>query len=215
MKIHCIALAIAAALLLAGCLPVTSKTPVGTTAGLGADEALYGTWTGRAEDQPDKDKDRKDKGKLYLHFVPTMSPQGIPSIGAIMVGPGSAKNKIEVDLYELRTAKLGDNNFIDVLKFSDIDHGIHADDASQDNGLNGGSVPMLYKFGKHHTLTLYLLDEDKVKEAIKAGKIAGVIESGNFGDVKLTADAAALDAFFATPEAAKLFKVFVVLKRAE
>ena len=34
-------LAIAAALVLAGCLPVTSKTPVGTTAGLGADEALF------------------------------------------------------------------------------------------------------------------------------------------------------------------------------
>ena len=74
---------------------------------------------------------------------------------------------------------------------------------------------MLYKFGKPHPLTLYLLDEDKVKEAIKAGKIAGTVEPGDSGDVQITADAAALDAFFATPEAAKLFKIFVVLKRAE
>ena len=108
----------------------------------------------------------------------------------------------------------GDNKFIDVLKFSDINKGVDADNAS-DNGLNGGSVPVLYKVGKHHTLTLYLLDEDKVKAAIQAGKIAGTVEPGDYGDVKITADAAALDAFMATPEAAKLFKDFVVLKRAE
>ena len=44
MKLRHIAMAIGCSLLLAGCLPVTSTTPVGTTAGLGADEALYGTW---------------------------------------------------------------------------------------------------------------------------------------------------------------------------
>jgi hypothetical protein len=60
-----------------------------------------------------------------------------------------------------------------------------------------------------------MLDEDKVKAAIQAGKIAGTIESGDYGDVTITADAAALDAFFATPEAAKLFKVFIALKKAE
>ena len=206
------ALALAATLLLAGCLPVTSKTPVGTTAGLGADQALYGTWIGRSEDQPDKDQ-KKDKGVLYLHFLPAR-PQEPPAIIGVWVVTGDAKSNGEVDLYELRAAKLGDNNFIDILKLSDISKGIDAN-ASSNNGLNGGSVPVLYKFGKHHTLTLYLLDEDKVKEAIKAGKIAGTVEPGDSGDVQITADAAALDAFFATPEAAKLFKIFVVLKRAE
>ena len=56
------ALAIAATLLVAGCLPVTSKTPVGTTAGLGADQALYGTWVGHSQDE-------KEKGVAYFHFL--------------------------------------------------------------------------------------------------------------------------------------------------
>ena len=211
MRLHRAALAIACTLLLAGCLPVTSTTSVGTTAGLGADEALIGTWIGRSEDQPGNDQ--KDKSTVYFHFVPA-KPQDTPAIIAVEVGCSNNKCDKEIDLYELRTAKLGDNKFIDVLKFSDINKGVDADNAS-DNGLNGGSVPVLYKFGKHHTLTLYLLDEDKVKAAIQAGKIAGTVEPGDYGDVKITADAAALDAFMATRDAAKLFKVFVVLKRAE
>jgi hypothetical protein len=203
--------AIACTFLLASCLPVTSKTPVGTTVGLGADKALVGTWTGRSEDQPGNGQ--KDKGTLYLHFLPEKS-QDTPALVVVWVFTGSAKNNGEVDLYELRTAKLGDNNFIDVLKLGDIDHGLHADD-SKDNGLNGGSVPVLYKFGKHHTLTLYMLDEDKVKAAIAKGEIAGTVEPGDYGDVQLTNDAKTLDAFMARPEAAKLFKVFLVLRKTE
>jgi hypothetical protein len=206
-------MAIGCSLLLAGCLPVTSTTPVGTTAGLGADEALYGTWIGRAEDQPDRDKNDKGRGTLYLHFLPAKS-QDTPTITGVWVISGSDKGDSELNLYELRTAKLGGNNFIDVLKLIAVDKEAKAD-ASQDNGLNGGAIPLLYKFGKHHTLMLYLLDEDKVKAAIAAGKIAGTVEKGDFGDVIITADAAALDAFFATPESATLFKLFVVLHKAE
>ena len=213
MKLRHIAVAIGCSLLLAGCLPVTSKTPVGTTAGLGADDALYGTWIGRAEDQPDQDKNDKDKGTLYLHFLPGKSLDA-PTITGVWVVAGSDKTNSELNLYELRTAKLGDNHFIDVLKLIAVDKEAKAD-APLDNGLNGGAIPLLYKFGKHHTLTLYLLDEDKVKAAIAAGKIAGTVEKGDFGDVTITADAAALDAFFATAEAAKLFKLFVVLHKAE
>jgi hypothetical protein len=214
MKLRHIAMAVGCSLLLAGCLPVTSKTPVGTTAGLGADEALYGTWIGRAQDQPDQDKNSKDKSTLYFHFIPA-TPQGeSPAIIGAWAVTGSADNNGKLNLYKLRTAKLGDNNFIDVLKFSDGRVGLDAESATQ-NGLNGGSAPVLYKFGKHHTLTLYLLDEDKVGAAIAAGKLAGTIEKEKYGDTVITSDAAALDAFFATPEAAKLFKVFVVLHKAE
>ena len=82
------------------------------------------------------------------------------------------------------------------------------------NTLKDASIRCL-RFGKNHSLRLYLLSEDKTKEAIAAGKLQGNVESGNFGDVKITSDAPALDAFMATPEAAKLFKEFVALKKAE
>jgi hypothetical protein len=199
------ALAIAAALLLAGCLPVTSKTPVGTTAGLGADEALYGTWIGHSEDQPDKDKDRKEKSVLYLHFL---KGKDASATSVLWVTTGSGKNDNGWMSFTINTAKVGANRYMNALWISE-------DGKPVENESKNAVIPLLYKFGSHHKLTLYLLDEDKVKEAIKAGKIAGTVEPGNFGDVKITADAPVLDAFFATPEAAKLFKVFVVLRRAE
>ena len=190
------ALAIAAALLLAGCLPVTSKTSVGTTAGLGADEALTGTWVGHSQDE-------KEKGVAYFHFLKGKSG----TLMALMVFAAGDSDD-EWTAFNLRTASLGKNHFINAVETFN-------DNKPTEGNLKDANIPLLYSFGKHHTLTLYLLDEDKVKEAIKAGKIAGTVEPGDSGDVQITADAAALDAFFATPEAAKLFKVFIVLKKAE
>ena len=198
MKIHRIALAIAATLLLAGCLPVTSKTPVGTTVGLGADETLIGTWIGHSEDE-------KDKGVAYFHFLP--SKDGA-TITALMVTIGDGKSDSDWTSFAVSTARLGAHHYMNAVETSE-------DGKPADDQFKNANIPLLYSFGRHHTLTLYLLDEDKVKEAIQAGKIAGTIEPGNFADVKITADAAALDAFMATPEAAKLFKVFIVLKKAE
>jgi hypothetical protein len=204
MKIHRIALAIAATILLAGCLPVTSKTPVGTTAGLGADAALAGTWIGRAKDQEDKSQ-KKDKGVLYLHFL---KGKDAGTFSVLWVVTGGDKNDSESLSFTVSTAKLGAYHYLNAVQTAE-------DGKPVDDKLKDANIPLLYSFGRHHTLALYLLDEDKVKEAIKAGKIAGIIETRDFGDVKITADAAALDAFFATPEAAKLFKVFVVLRKAE
>ena len=196
MRIHHIALAIAATFLLAGCLPVTSKTPVGTTAGLGADEALTGTWVGRSQDE-------KDKGAAYFHFLKGKNG----ALMALMVFAGGGNDE-EWTAFNLRTATLGKNHFVNAIETFNNNEPV-------EGNLKDVNIPLLYSFGRHHRLTLYLLDEDKVKEAIKAGKIAGTIESGDYGDVTITADAAALDAFMAMPEAAKLFKVFVVLKKAE
>ena len=193
MKIHRIALAFAAAFLLAGCLPVTSKTPIGTTAGLGADEALYGTWKGHSQDA-----DNKTDG--YFHF---MKGKDGTITALVVLAAGSQDDGWTA--FNVRTAKLGANRTMNAAETFDKD-------APAEGSLKNTNIPLLYTInGKK--LTLYLLDEDKVKEAIKAGKIAGTVESGNFGDVKITADGPALDAFMATPDAVKLFKVFIVLKR--
>ncbi|MGA7712850.1 MAG: hypothetical protein WCA81_13180 [Rhizomicrobium sp.] len=196
-RLH-IALAILCTLFAAACLPVTSKTPVGTTTGLGTDTALYGTWKGYSAE---------DHTLVYLHVL---RPKNNEAISAVMVGTGTDKDEGTIMLVELRTAALGDNHFMNVIKFFTKD-----ENGETANALKDASIPLLYRFGKNHSLTLYLLDEDKTKEAIAAGKLQGTVESGNFGDVKITSDAAALDAFMATPEAAKLFKLFVVLKKAE
>jgi hypothetical protein len=189
------ALAIAATLLLAGCLPVTSKTPVGTTAGLGADQALYGTWKGQSSDA-------KDKNDGTFHFMKAKDG----SLTAVMVlAKGSDDDGWTV--FNMRTATLGKNHFINAVETFDKD-------APADGSLKNANIPLLYTI-KSRTLTLYLIDEDKAKEAVQRGAIKGTVEPGDSGDVKITADAAALDAFFATPEAVKLFKVFIVLKKAE
>lgn len=190
--------AILCTLLAAACLPVSSKTPIGTTAGLGSDAALYGTWKGYSAE---------DHSPVYLHILRSKSGEATQ---AVLVGTGTDKEDGSIMLVELRTATLGDNHYMNVMTFFTKDQ-----NGETANSLKDASVPLLYRFGKNHSLTLYLLDEDKTKEAIAAGKLQGSVESGNFGDVKITSDAAALDAFMATPEAAKLFKPFVVLKKAE
>jgi len=189
------ALAIAAALVLAGCLPVTSKTPVGTTAGLGADEALYGTWKGQSTDA-------KDKNDAYFHFM--KAKDGSITTAMVLASGGDDDGWT---VFNVRTAMLGKNHFINAVETFDKD-------APAEGSLKDTNIPLLYTI-KGRTLTLYLIDEDKAKEAVQSGAIKGTVEPGESGDVQITADAAALDAFFATPEAAKLFKVFIVLKRAE
>lgn len=196
MKLVRAALAITALLFVAGCLPVTSKTPIGTTAGLGVDPALVGTWKGHSADPDDR-----DKGYGYFHFLKATDG----SFAALMVI--SQGNDDDWTAFNLGAATLGKNHFLNAVET--FDNNKPADDSMKDV-----NIPLLYTI-KGKRLTLYMLDEDKTKKAIQAGEIAGTVEAGESGDVKLTADAAALDAFMAKPEAAKLFKAFMVLRKAE
>lgn len=195
MRVIRIAATVACVFLLAGCLPVTSTTPVGATAGLGADKALIGTWKGHSADA-----DNKDDG--FFHFM--QAKDGSLTLAVIMA-KGSADDGWTI--FNTRTATLGKNHFINAVETFDKD-------APAEGALKNANIPLLYVM-KDHTLTVYLMDEDKAKAAINAGKIKGTIEPGNSGDVRITADAAELDAFMARPEAANLFKVLMVLKRAD
>jgi hypothetical protein len=196
MTIHRIAAALACALLLAGCLPVTSKNPVGTTTGLGADQALYGTWIGHNPDN------KADKSAAYFHFL--QGKDG--TLAALMVFSGSGKDD-GWSAFNVRTAVLGKNHFLNAVET--LDNG-----EPTEGNLKTANIPLLYSI-KGRTLTLYLLEEDKVKEAVKAGAIAATVEPRESGDVVITADAAALDAYMTKPEAAKLFKILFVLKKME
>ena len=195
MNVFRIAAALACALLLAGCLPVTSKTPIGTTVGLGADTALYGSWKGHSPDSTDQNDG-------FFHFM--QAKDGSMTVALILSAGGSDDGWT---IFNAHTAALGKNHFLNAVETFDKD-------APADGDMKNANIPLLYVV-KGHTLTLYLLDEDKTKEAVKAGKIKGEVEPGDSGDVVITADAGELDAFMAKPEAAELFKVLMVLKRVD
>jgi hypothetical protein len=189
------AAALVAALLLAGCLPVTTTTPVGTTTGLNADPSLYGTWKGY---------DLKDKANpvVFFHFYKGQNDK----MSAAMVEARGA-NGDGVTLFDVTTATLGRNRFINAVMWTDKGKPV-------EGSLKNTTFPVLY-VRQGRSLTLYLLDEDKTRDAVRAGKIKGTVESGNNGDVVVTADAEELDAFMAKPEAKAMFRLLVELRKVD
>lgn len=196
------ALILASALLLAGCLPVTTKTPVGTTAGLYADPALIGTWSGRSQDQPDAKPGAK--GACYLHVLKRKDDG---TLTALLVMSATDSDDDGWMSFTLAGSTLGPNHYLNATITGN--NGEPADQATLSQ-----SFPVLYRIAQGR-LVLYLLDEDAMKSLIAKGAIAGTIQPGGYGDVAITADAKALDAFFARPDAAKLFKPFMVLRKTE
>ncbi|GEM_PF-836025 len=193
------AAAAAICLFLASCLPVTTSVPVGSTAGFRPDPSLIGTWIARSADKSDKNADA-----AYFHFLP--QPDG--SFTLVMTPYKPAKDSGEWSVYRLQTATLGTNRFINAQEVSN--NGKAPDDSLT------RIFPLLYRAGKGGQITLYLVDEDAAKAAIQSGKIKGEIEQGSYGDVHITADAQALDAFFQSPDGLKLFvKPLLVMTRAK
>jgi hypothetical protein len=180
-----------AAVLLAGCLPVISTTPIGSTTGLGVDPALIGAWRGHSPDNNEQ---------FYLHILGAKT--GV--LKAVLVSDVSGD---DVMIFRTQTAKLGSNHYLNATVVFDKDRLVEAP-------LKDANIPLLYGV-KGKRLTLSLLDEDKVKAAITAGTLTGRIEPSSHGDAVITADAAALDAVFAKPDAVALFKTLMVLTKVE
>ena len=182
----------AVCLALAACLPVTSKSPLGTTAGYKPDPQLAGMW-----------KPTSDESAPYFAFF----PQADGSTKAVMIEPASQGDKGGWMVFDVRTATLGSDRYMDA---SEIEN----DGKPLAQTLQ--HIPVLYSFGADGSLSLTVMDEDAVKDAITAGKIAGQVEPGQSGDVVLTATPAALDAYLQTPAGRALFKKpLVVLARVK
>jgi len=198
MKSMRIAVLGAAALFVAACLPVTTKNPVGTTAGFKQDPSIIGVW--KVEPQ----KDGQDDKPGFIAFLNTKE-DGVMT--AIMVAPG--KDAGDWGNYKLKLATLGQNHFINAWTVSDNGEAAGKDEASAD-------ILLMYRLGKDGKLTLYLLDEEKTATAVKVGKIKGDVQPGSTGDVHITADTASLDKFFASKEGAALFdKPMVTMKKID
>ena len=184
--------AIGTALMMTACLPVTSTSPIGATAGYKADPQLTGMWKSQAG----------DSGSIgYFTFF----PQKDGSFKVILLDPPAPGDSGSWMGFEIHAARLGSYQYMDVRE---------TDDGGKPPDPRLAHVPVFYHVGENGSLVLYLMDEDAAKAAIKAGKISGRVESGDFGDVTLAAAPAALDALLGTTAGRALFtKPFATLQR--
>ncbi len=174
-------LALAATLALAACYPATTSHPIGTTMGAKSDLALLGDWKG-------KDHDGRPS---YIHIL--AAPNG-SNFAVLIPSSGHASDIMLVTLTSVRFGGFGYMN----AKLA-IEAGRPAPDQPP------GTVPVLYRVDPKGTLTLALMDEKAVKDAVTAHRLKGTIEKGQFGDVTITEDPAALDKFMTSPAGRKLF----------
>lgn len=194
MKTFAPILAALAALVLSACYPPTTTHPVGTTIGIKNDPLLDGTW--KAEPEPDS-----TSGKFYYYHFLTAKNE---SILAVLVPSAGAAN--DLMLFRLTTARFG--------KFGIMNARLEAGPESDGSEQPPGSVPVLYRVDAKGKLTLYLLDEDATKEAIRAGRIAGDAGKAGTDDAVISADAPTLDKFFQSRTGQGLFKKpFAVLTK--
>ena len=194
MRLHRAALAIACTLLLAGCLPVTSKTPVGTTAGLGADEALYGTWTGHGEDGT----------AVTFHFVPwRTTPTRSPSWSAPNTDSPSPKPASMCCTTKSATTFL---NAAQMLR--------RGQSAGEPVERREHAAALQVREERQADASSYGRGQDQRGDPCRADR-GHDRRRRQWRRIEITADAAALDAFMAKPEASKLFKLLIVLRRTE
>jgi len=191
--------AILAAALMAFALSacVAVKEPIGTSVGYANDPALEGTWRG---------KSAEDKPEGYYHVVlnddATMTVVGY--------APASGDDKASWGTLTLTTVALGPNRYMNVRETGE--NGGPPKDRSA-----GESIPLLYRIdgGK---LSIFVLDEKKVTDAIRAGRIQGTITPSKVGalsidQVTITADGAHLDAFLKRADAPELFTPVMTMHR--
>jgi hypothetical protein len=188
------ALAAMSLLLLAACFPPTTSHPVGTIAGLKLDPVLNGTWKA--------DPANRDERGVFLHFLPKLDG----TLTVLMVQSGDEPDG-DWNLIALTTGKAGANSFMNARLISS--------NGKADEGSPSGTIPILYRLDSKGRLLLYLLNEDRTKAAIKAGKINGTVEKGEYGDAVITADPATLDKFLASPTLDLVAAPFFILHKID
>jgi hypothetical protein len=200
MKFLRLAAVLYTALIATACLPVTSTVPVGTTVGQAQDPALTGMWKGR---------DASSGQNEYIAFF----PRSDGTTTGLMIEPGG-KNSGALG-FSFQTVALGTNRFMNV-RLIKIDENAVNDKgpATPDTETSSNTFPVLYRVTGDGSFVPYLLDEKRTAAAIKAGKIAGTVSPGQFGDIAITAPAADLDAFMASADGRALFvKPLAIFKR--
>ena len=94
-----ISLALAAALVLSACLPVTTKTPLGTTTKPVPDLALNGMWRGQND---------KQEAPGFIGFIKNADD----TMTAVMVSPESGGNDGDWEAFSLKVVTLGGKHYM-------------------------------------------------------------------------------------------------------
>jgi len=170
--------------LAAGCLPVASRSPLGSTAPPQTDRKLTGTWNGRF-------------GASDRISTITFYPPRAFAMRVVLVAPGGTQDRGSRMVFEARSVKLGNNSYLDVREI---------EDRGKPAERKIAHVPVLYSLTGDRRLSLYLIDERAARQAIAQRRIAGAVGAGQFGDVTITASPAALDTYFASAAGRALFK---------
>ncbi len=177
--------ALVTAAFLAGCYP-TIVHPIGSTAPMTADARLLGGWKAQPK--------HKDNGPMYLFFFEREGGK----LEALLAGTPTEGDKGGWMTYEVMGGKLGAHDFLNGRAL--LDDGHPSKDASKEY------TPTFYSFDGKDTLHIYTLGTDAIEAAVTKGQIKGEVKKNSFGDdVRITADAKAVDAFFASRDPKVLF----------
>jgi hypothetical protein len=166
---------------LSGCF-VTSVNRVDGT-GVDADPAMVGTWRGL-------DEDGRIEKDVFLHVIAHKSGEGL---GLALI------DKDSFMLLDGTTVQAGPHRYLNAT-LKDM-----PGTSAEDRALLGLHIVKYEVKGK--TLKLWLLDAQKITDAVEDGKIKGQVEgSGMSKSVRLTASSEELNAFFSKPGAAQYFQ---------
>lgn len=169
------ALALVALSMLAACTTVSTQNPIGISHGVVTDNRLVGSWKLVPKDTNDD--------KEYVFVMPRKEG----GLQAIVVMTASDPNDSGWFTLNLVVGRAGDHALINMQPI--LENGEPIKDPPD------GYLPMLYRFQADGRIQLFYSSDDAMKEAIQNGSIAGTIEKN--GNVRITADPQALDAFYA------------------
>lgn len=172
---------------LAGCLLLSgcpeSVQPLSDPAGAAHDPALFGVWHGSF-----------DGDEMYLHAGP--GERGMTR--AVQI-EHKKKGGIDTTQYAAFPTRLGKLGLLNVRR---------TDDGADFRGY------MLFRYEvKGRKLTLWMLSLKAVREDIKAGKLAGRAEGGEYGETLITASSEALGKYVQEGDAKRLFDHPLVFRR--
>jgi hypothetical protein len=160
---------------------------VGTTIGLHTDPVLTGLWRAKMTDGDSGERD------AYFHFLPKLDG----SITVVLVEGGDKPDR-DWMVASVTSATIGPYHFLNA-KLTNTE--------KEPDGENPtpNSFPMLYRFEGPRRITLFFMNEDATKAAIKAGLIQGTVEDSTMGDATITADPKTLDSFVSSKKGVALF----------
>ena len=165
---------------LTGCVP-ESKNPIASPSQSFLDQRLEGDWQAR-----------EDGGSpAFYHFGHKKSIPWMRIVGVERTLPQG----VSVSTWDALSTRIGSHTYLSFRGLSE----------------DGKSVQASYNFARYDfdwlgRLRIHLIDESAVIDAVRAGKLRGIVKGKGYSQsVKLTDTSARISAFIATSDPKKLF----------